>query len=227
MLCAIADILLLAASFEVENYPNLLPYSEHIPVSFLKMAGMSAWRLAWGGISGILVLPFYLAGFWVVWQGLNAAKSRYVLSTILLLAYPVTLGPCIHGTFMYLGEAVQVLNQVDSSAQLFVIRMLDRMIFSLKIVYGTAFICTAVGSLGFALLVGSGNTALPRWTAWGNPGVIFVVLLGLNMLLPEAVRIYVYPTTINLMYLTFFGIVTSVLWNQESYIINKRALCET
>src|SRR5688572_12601274 len=125
ILYSIGDVLLLASKVNLDEYPKLKPFAKLLSDAE-KMAVLSPNRMIWGALLGVFATPLVLAGFWQVYQGLGGANESVVLTTVLLFGCASVIGTFVHGTFYYMGEYVQALNQVDESSQTVIVNMIER-----------------------------------------------------------------------------------------------------
>src|SRR5688572_16426369 len=116
ILYAIGDVLLLASKVNLDDYPKLKPYRKLLSDAE-KMVVLSPNRMIWGALLGVFATPLVLAGFWQVDRGLTGANQALVLTTALLFMIGSVIGAFVHGTFYFMGEYIQALNNVDESSQ--------------------------------------------------------------------------------------------------------------
>lgn len=210
---SVGDILLLASKADLADYPNLQPHAKALSGSE-KMVVLSWPRLIWGGLLGVFATPLVLAGFWQVYQGLALAGPGAALPPAMLFAVSSVIGAFVHGSFIYLGEYVQALNQVDEKSQPVLLEMLAHHRIIMIITYGFLLTCILVATIWYIMLVVSGQTLFPRWMAAINPVTALAAWMILKKALPRAVTDATEGAGFNIAYLVFFICTTITLWNQ-------------
>jgi hypothetical protein len=210
---AIGDVLLLASKVTLENYPRLQPFSKLLSDAE-KMVVLPPGRMIWGALLGVFATPLMLAGFWHIYQGLTGANASLTLLTTLLFAISSVIGAFVHGTFYYMGEYVQALNQVEDGSQAVIAGMLARHRKVLIITYAPLMILVIIASILFSLLVASGQTAFPIWIAAINPVTMTIAWMLLKRVLPQFVRDRTEGAGFSIAYLVFFACTTITLWNR-------------
>ena len=211
---AISDMLMLAATIDIADYPKLQAYVDFMFDAEV-MVAIPYRRLVWGGLLGVLALPAFLAGVWHVHQGLKSAGRRLSMPPTLLFAYAFILSPFIHGSFIYLGEYVHALNTVDTASQAVVVGMVTRLRSMLIVAYGVALIFILIGSIWFSVAVASRKTLFPRWMALANPVLIDVGVVLVCLILPKSITLYIWPAGLSITFLIFFALTTRLLWRVE------------
>jgi hypothetical protein len=210
-LYAIGDVLLLASKADLKDYPRLQPHARLLSGAE-KMVVLPWQRLAWGGLLGVFSTPLVLAGFWHVYQGLTAAGFFVALVPFLLFTVASVVGTFVHGTFIYMGEYVQALNQVGDDAQPVLIDMVKRHRKIMVITYGFLLASILVATIWYAVLVASGGTSFPRWMAAINPVTALAAWMLLKKILPEKITDATEGAGFNIAYLVYFIFTTAVLW---------------
>lgn len=219
LMYAIGDVLLLApkvaptrdpvvVKVDLKPYPKLQRRAE----LFSRMAILPWSRLAWGGLLGVFATPLTLAGLWLVYYGLSPAGDWATLPPTLLFAIATAIGPFIHGSFIYLGENVQLLHAVNDDARPLLIDVLMRQQTVMLICYAVLFICGLVASIWFSVAVALGHTRFPVWLAAVNPVSATLAWLVLKRFLPQAVADHTEGAGFNIAYIIFFGLMTVALW---------------
>jgi hypothetical protein len=212
ILYAVGDVLLLASKVNLDDYPKLKPFAKLLSDAE-KMVGLSPNRMIWGALLGVFATPLVLAGFWQVYQGLGGANESVVLATFALFGCASVIGAFVHGTFYYMGEYIQALNQVDENSQAVIVKMIERHKKVLIITYGPVMIMVLIASILFSVLVASGLTSFPGWMTYVNPVTLIIAWLLLKRILPEFVRDATEGAGFNIAFLVFFVCSTISLWN--------------
>lgn len=211
VLCyAIGDVLMLAAKANVADFPNLQPHLKLLSGTE-RMAGLPWWRLAGGGLIGVLITPVLVAGVWHLYYGLAPAGPWSAWPPVWLFAAGFILAPFVHGSFIYLGEYVQALNRVGADSQAVIVEMFKRYKQVLLVSYGTLGVCILIASLWFSVAVALGGTRFPHWMAAVNPLTMFAVWLVVRRLLPSLAA-HVEGAGFNIAFLLFFALTTITLW---------------
>ena len=208
---AIGDVLLLASKANLADYPNLQAFAKMLSGAE-KMVVLPWRRLFWGGLLGVFATLLVLQGFWLVFQGLLPAGLWLALAPVLLFASATVIGAFVHGSFIYLGEYVQALNQVSAESQPVVARMFSHHRTVMAITYGFVAACVVVASLWYSSLVALGKTIFPAWMAAISPITVILAWLLIKRILPARVRDYTEGAGFNIGYLVFFISVTVALW---------------
>lgn len=211
-LYAIGDVLLLASKVNLDEYPKLKPFAKLLSDAE-KMVVLSPNRMIWGALLGVFATPLVLAGFWQVYQGLGGANESVVLATILLFGCASVFGAFVHGTFYYMGEYVQALNQVDENSQPIIAKMIERHKKVLIISYAPVLIIILIASILFSVLVASGKTSFPMWMTAINPFTLTIAWLVIKRILPKIITDSLEGAGFNIAYFIFFACTTFTLWN--------------
>jgi len=208
---AIGDVLLLASKVNPADYPSLQAYTKLLSGAE-KMVILPWRRLIWGGLLGVFATLLVLQGFWLVFQGLLPAGLWLALPPVLLFISASVIGAFVHGSFIYLGEYVQALDQVSAESQPVVARMLGHHRTIMVITYGIVAACAVLASLWYSAVVLLGRTAFPAWMAAINPITVVLAWLLLKRILPSRVREYTEGAGFNIGYLVFFVSITVAMW---------------
>ncbi len=211
VLCyAIGDVLMLAMKANIADYPNLQPHlkllsgTEH-------MVALPWWRLAGGGLIGVLITPVLVAGLWHLYYGLAPAGDGSAWPPVLLFAVGFILAPFVHGSFIYLSEYVEALNRVSPEARAVILGMFKRHKQVLAVSYGLLALSILIASIWFSVVVGLGGTRFPQWLAAVNPITALVLWLVIRRLLPRLTA-HVEGAGFNIAFLMFFALTTITLW---------------
>jgi general stress protein CsbA len=211
-LYAIGDVLLLASKVNLDEYPKLKPFAKLLSDAE-KMVVLSPNRVIWGALLGVFATPLVVAGYWQIYQGLGEANAWVVLTTISLFGSASIIGAFVHGTFYYMGEYVQALNQVDEKSQDVIAKMIERHKKVLIISYAPILFMILVASVLFAVLVASGKTAFASWMIYINPVTLTIAWLVIKKVLPKFIVDWTEGAGFNIAYIAFFICTTISLWN--------------
>lgn len=211
-LYSIGDVLLLASKANPDEYPKLKPFAKLLSDSE-KMVVLSPKRMMWGALIGVFATPLILLGYWQVYQGLGGGNAWVVGATVGLFGIASVIGAFVHGSFFYLGEYVQALNQVEEESQSVIASMIERHKKVMIITYAPLLIFIIIASILFSILVASGNTAFPIWMAGVNPLTMTIAWMLLKHVLPRFIRDRTEGAGFNIAYMAFFIGTTISLWN--------------
>ena len=212
LLYAVGDVLLLASKVNLDDYPKLKPFAKLLSDSE-KMVVLSSRRMMWGALIGVFATPLILPGFWQVYQGLGGANEWAVLATVGLFGSASIIGAFVHGSFFYLGEYIQALNNVETDSQNVIAKMIERHKQVLIITYAPLLGFIAIASILFSILVISGNTSFPTWMAGITPLTMTIAWMLIRRILPQVVRDWTEGAGFNIAYMAFFACTTISLWN--------------
>ena len=212
-LYAIGDVLLLASKVNLDEYPKLKPFAKLLSDAE-KMIVLSPNRMIWGALLGVFATPFYVAGYWHIYQGLGGANASAALAVVGLFGAASILGAFVHGTFYYMGEYVHALNNVSEESQAVIVKMIERHKKVLIISYAPVMIFIVIASIWFSILVASGQTSFPAWMTWVNPFTLTIAWLIVKRILPQFVRDATEGAGFNIAFMVFFACTTLTLWNR-------------
>jgi hypothetical protein len=153
-----------------------------------------------------------LAGFWQIHQGLRPANEALALTAFFMFGFASVIGTFVHGSFYYMGEYIQALNQVDDSSQPIIAGMISRHRTVLILTYAPLLILIILASILFSVMAGSGRTLYPAWMAAINPVTMTLAWLLLKRVLPQFIRDATEGAGFNIAYLIFFLCSTITLW---------------
>ncbi len=212
LIYAVGDVLLLASKVNLDEFPKLKPFAKLLSDAE-KMVVLSPNRMMWGALLGVFATPLVIAGYWQVYQGLDGGNPSTVLTATLLFGIASVIGAFVHGSFYYMGEYVQALNQVDEKSQGVIAKMIERHKKVLIITYAPLLIMIVIASILFAILVGSGKTLFPGWMTFVNPVTLTIAWLLIKRILPKFIVDATEGAGFNIAYLAFFLCTTITLWN--------------
>jgi len=211
-LYSIGDVLLLASKINLDDYPMLKTFAKLLSDAE-KMVALSPKRMLWGALIGVFSTPLILLGFWQVYQGLGRGNDWVVLATVGLFGCASVIGAFVHGSFFYLGEYVQALNNVDEKSQSVIASMIERHKKVMIITYVPLLVFIIIASILFTVLVSSGNTLFPAWMAGITPLTMTITWMLVKRILPQFIRDWTEGAGFNIAYMVFFICTTLSLWN--------------
>lgn len=212
-LYAIGDVLLLASTVKLDDYPRLKPFAKLLSDAE-KMIVLPPRRLIWGALLGVFATPLVLLGFWQVYQGLSGANAVWALAALGLFGSASIIGAFVHGTFYYMGEYIHALNKVQDESQAVVAEMIKRHRKVLIATYAPVILFILLASIVFSVLVISGKTSFPVWMAAVNPVTMTIAWMLVKRILPQFVRDWTEGAGFNIAYMLFFACTTFTLWNR-------------
>lgn len=212
-LYAIGDVLLLASTVKLDDYPRLKPFAKLLSDAE-KMIVLPPRRLIWGALLGVFATPLVLLGFWQVYQGLSGANAVWALAALGLFGSASIIGAFVHGTFYYMGEYIHALNKVQDESQAVVAEMIKRHRKVLIATYAPVILFILLASIVFSVLVISGKTSFPVWMAAVNPVTMTIAWMLVKRILPPFVRDWTEGAGFNIAYMLFFACTTFTLWNR-------------
>jgi len=208
---AVGDVLLLASKVNLDEYPKLKSFTKLLSDSE-KMVVLPPNRMMWGALIGVFATPLMLVGFWQVYLGLSGANVWAVGATIGLFGIASVIGAFVHGSFFYLGEYIQALNNVEENSQNIIASMIERHKKVMIITYVPLLVFILIASVIFSVLVGSGRTMFPVWMAAINPVTMTVAWMLVKRILPQPIQDWTEGAGFNIAYLAFFACTTITLW---------------
>jgi len=211
-LYSIGDVLLLASKAKLDDYPKLKPFAKLLSDSE-KMIVLSPKRMIWGALIGVFATPLMLLGFWQVYQGLGGGNDWVVLATVGLFGSASVIGAFVHGSFFYLGEYVQALNNVEEKSQPVIASMIERHKKVMILTYAPLLIFIVVASILFSVLVAQGNTLFSSWMAGITPLTMTIAWMLIKRVLPQFIRDWTEGAGFNIAFMAFFIGTTLSLWS--------------
>ena len=196
-LLALADMALLSSAA-----------GEHAFGDYGRLAEVPRWRLLLGHYLGILLLPAYVPGYWLVFRGLRQAGGWRSWPVFLIGSYSAIIAGAYHGLIALFALIVQLGITEPAAAG----ELLERARAFAEPLHGAIDALFVLASAWFAVAVLGGRTRFPRWLAAANPLVLALVLGAPNELVPgfTPARLAA-PASFNLAHLVFFLLVTVAL----------------
>ena len=176
--------------------------------SYQALTDVPRWRLLLGHYLGILLLPAYIPGYWLVRHGLRDAGGWCSWPVFLLGSYMAAIGGAFHGLIALLALIVQHGGTEPEAAG----RLLESARAFADPLHGAVNGLFVLVSLWFAVAVVSGRTRFPRWLAAANPLVLGLLFVTPYFLAPTfRPALLAAPASFNLAHLVFFCLVTAAL----------------
>lgn len=164
-------------------------------------AAVDAQTLIAGHYLGVLCIPFYAVGYWLVSRGLRPSEGAARL-VFLGGCYLGAIGAAIHGVTAVIIETGPVGVEASPVTAPHAVYL-----FSLWLVL---FAVSIAASAAYALAVLGGRTAFPRWAAAFNPAFIVLAMIVASLPFP-ALAAYTVPASANLAHILFFGLAAVLL----------------
>lgn len=169
-------------------------------------AAIDAPTLIAGHYLGVLCIPFYAVGYWLVSRGLRPSEGPARL-VFLAGCYLGAVGAAIHGVTAVIIETGPIGVEASPVTVPHAVYL-----FPLWLVL---FAISIAASAAYALAVLGGRTAFPRWAAAFNPVAIVLAMIGASLPFP-ALAAYTVPASANLAHILFFAIVTLLLLRKSA-----------
>ncbi|WP_133138874.1 DUF6796 family protein [Legionella genomosp. 1] len=173
-------------------------YDSKIPYQFFH--DISRKRLLWGHFIAVLAAPFYLVGFWHLYQMLLPAGGKLPAAVALTAAYGFIMGIVWIGSRAIIAAIIQ--SKTSANAELIASYQLYEETL-LQIIRVT----TLAMSAGFVYLVLTGSTYYPSWMWALNPFFILLAVFLIYFISP-AIGKYIMPIAMNVTYTLFFALST-------------------
>ena len=172
------------------------------------LAEVPRWRLLLGHYLGILLLPAYIPGYWLVFRGLRRAGAWWSWPVFLLGSYTVAIAGARHGLVALLALMAR-LGAAEPAASR---DLLDQARAFADPLRGAVIALLVLVSLGFAVAVLGGRTRFPRWLAAANPLVLALLFVAPHQLAPGFTPARLAALAgFDLTHLVFFVLVTAAL----------------
>lgn len=168
-------------------------YGSKIPYHFFH--DISPKRLLWGHFIAVLAAPFYLVGFWHLYQMLAPAGGKLPAIVALIAGYGFIMGIVWIGSRAMIAAIVQ--NQTPANGEL----IASYQLYSESLLQIIR-ITTLIMSAGFIYLVWTGTTNYPLWMWVFNPFFILVSIFLIYFITP-AIGKYIMPIAMNVTYTLF------------------------
>ena len=184
----------------------------------------SPWRFSLSLSLCCFFIPFYLAGFFLLYCILRQTHPRLALWILLLSCYGVIMGsPLIHGV-MSLHPLIYSFLHGSPEAGILITEVTTRAVLPVFLVH--YLITWVLSPLLLFGIIASGRSLFPRWFVLINPLVFLILGMALHRLVPS-IGIYLYPGSINKANCLLFLLVTLRMRNsigtQEAVVIPSRS----
>jgi hypothetical protein len=165
------------------------------------VATVDAQGLIAGHYLGVLCIPFYAVGYWLVSRGLRPSEGPARL-VFLTGCYLGAVGAAIHGVTAVIIETGPVGIEASPVTVPHAVYLMP--------LWLVLFAVSIAASIAYALAVLGGRTAFPRWAAAFNPVLIVLTMIVASLPFP-ALAAYTVPASANLAHILFFGFAAILL----------------
>lgn len=162
------------------------------------------WTYVLGNYLGVFFIPLHILGFFLVYQALKPASTKWAMIFLVLGLYVTPIGVGLHGTLAFVGDIIQ---SRDAGLIEGIRDYWEPWAYSLVFLY-------AIISVLILILILTGKTLYPRWTVLVSPIVLLVFTGIVIAILPEnatGLKTFLSVTGLNLPLMIFFAITTWVL----------------
>lgn len=185
---------------------NMTGYSSKIPYHFF--LDISRKRLIWGHFIAVLAAPFYLVGFWHLYQMLLPSGGKLPAAVALLAGYGFIMGTVWIGSRALIATIVQANtpenHELIASYQLYNESLLQ-----------VIRVTTLLMSAGFVYLVLRGATFYPTWMWICNPFFILLAVFLIYFFWPGIGK-FIMPIAMNVTYTLFFALSTYYAFHRQA-----------
>lgn len=162
------------------------------------------WTYVLGNYLGVFFIPLHILGFFLVYQALKPASTKWAMIFLVLGLYVTPIGVGLHGTLAFVGDIIQ---SRDAGLIEGIRDYWEPWAYSLVFLY-------AIISVLILILILTGKTLYPRWTVLVSPIVLLVFTGIVIAILPDnatGLKTFLSVTGLNLPLMIFFAITTWVL----------------
>ncbi len=162
------------------------------------------WTYVLGNYLGVFFIPLHILGFFLVYQALKPASTKWAMIFLVLGLYATPIGVGLHGTLAFVGDIIQ---SRDAGLIEGIRDYWEPWAYSLVFLY-------AILSGLILILILTGRTLYPRWTVLVSPIVILVFTGIVIAILPDnatGLKTFLSVTGLNMPLMIFFAITTWVL----------------
>lgn len=167
--------------------------------------GISPNRLTLGHFILIPFIPFYIFGYWHIYQALRTGSKNLAFAVLTLGIFAFVIGGIWVGSRANLGVMIQSLHEANvpdlekkliDSYELY----MENLVQILRVIILTLSIC-------FVWAILKGGTRYPKWMALFNPILLLLIVFAL-FFFARPVGQYLLPTAMNVAH---FGLFTASL----------------
>ncbi|MEM7107576.1 MAG: DUF6796 family protein [Bacteroidota bacterium] len=163
-----------------------------------------------GGIIGNAAIPFWLLGYWPVYQALKPAGRWLSIPPVFILGYTYSLFPGYHGSYALYAAGFQAQAQQPQSE--IMITLAERMSSYHDALLAVIGITSMIGSVWFVVALLSRRTHFPLWTILISP-LIVPITQPLIEMLPGPYGGFIRPAWATILITLLFLTATILTWN--------------
>jgi hypothetical protein len=188
--------------------PNVSEMGTAFSVSLDNIMGLyeekPRWTYVLGNYLGVYFIPLHILGFFLVYQAVKPANTKWAMIILVLGLYLTPIGVGLHGTLAFVGDIIrsQDAGLIDGIRDYW-----QPWAYSLVLLY-------SIVSFLILMLILTGRSLYPRWIALVSP-IGLVVFTGIVIaILPDSatgLKAFLSLTGLNLPLMIFFAITTWVL----------------
>jgi hypothetical protein len=162
------------------------------------------WTYVLGNYLGVYFIPLHILGFFLVYQALKPANTKWAMLFLVLGLYLTPIGVGLHGTLAFVGDIIQSRDAglIDGIRDYW-----QAWAYSLVFLY-------AIISVLILVLILTGRSLYPRWSALASPISLVVFTSIVIAILPDSatgLKAFLSVMGLNLPLMIFFAITTWVL----------------
>lgn len=205
--CAIISIIavLLTISSDLLMLGKPTTAYSYIKLSTETMADISQWRVTYGTMFGVIMLPLQLAGLVLIYYGLKPAGKRKTLLMILPAAHALIMAVGFHISYAFMASGWKLSYKLAPN-NMMVADMLSKFNLYWTITLIIMAIDLVFSSTVYVRLLRTKKTLFPTWMAFFNPISIVLIMFLMIIFIPVPVGGYIAPTFLNLSTFTFFTV---------------------
>jgi hypothetical protein len=174
---------------------------------------ISEQRIYWGHLIGVVCIPFELAGFWQVYKALEPAGRRWVLPVLLPVVFVTIWGVAYHAMLAGFAAFIRLQAEVALPDALST-QTFGHLKATIEPLGNLLFLLFVFISGGLFYLIRYKETHYPKWVAWVNPMLMYLIAVGLYLLFPQHIGSMAVVAGFNLSILVVLSTSTIVLWKR-------------
>jgi hypothetical protein len=171
------------------------------------------WTYVLGNYLGVYFIPLHILGFFLVYQALKPANTKWAMVFLVLGLYFVPIGVGLHGTLAFVGDIIQFRDSglIDGIRD-----------YWQPWAYSLVFLYTIVSILILVLIL-TGRSLYPRWVVLVSPIGLVVITGIVTAILPDSAtgpKAFLSVTGLNLPLMIFYAVTTWVLVRRKELTIS-------
>lgn len=160
-------------------------------------------RLTMGHFILVPFVPFYIFGYWHLYQALKTGSENLAKAVLTLGIFAFVIGGMWVGSRAHLGVMVQSLNDFQAP------QMQEKLLASYELYMENLVqilrVIVLLISFCFVWAILKGGTLYPKWMAFFNPALLLIIVFALFFFVPPIGQ-YLAPTAMNVAH---FGLFTA------------------